>query len=101
MPSRADTRRALEWLLRLALVVVLALSLWRSVRGSYPGATTLNLRAAEADEALQRATTSPRVGAVHVAVDGTLSHEQVAWLVALRRSGVKVEWSGGPPPLAV
>jgi len=36
-----------------------------------------------------------------VAVDGTLSHEQVAWLVALRRSGVKVEWSGGPPPLAV
>jgi len=94
-------RRELEWLLRLALVVVLALSLWRSVRGSHPGATTLSLRAAEADEALQRATTSPRVGAVHVAVDGTLSHEQVAWLVALRRSGVKVEWSGGPPPLAV
>jgi len=101
MPSRADWRRWAEWALRLLLVAVLAVALWRSVRASRPGATTVTARASTLSEALQQVTATSRVGALRVEVDGALSPVQRDWLVALRRAGVRVGWHGAPPSLAV
>lgn len=101
MPSRADWRRAAEWASRIALIVALGVALWRSVRASASGSTSIAMSAASPGDALARATTSPRIGAVNVDVDGTLSVQQLAWMVALRRGGVAVRWSGSPPALAV
>lgn len=101
MRSRADWRRASEWVSRVALVTALAVALWRSVNASRRDATTVAMHAAEPGNALARATMSDRVGAVDVDVDGTMSTRQLAWLSALRRGGVQVHWRGSPPALAI
>ena len=41
MPSRADWRRVAEWTLRLLLVAILAIALWRSMRASRSGAVSV------------------------------------------------------------
>lgn len=101
MPSRADWRRVAEWTLRLLLVAILAIALWRSMRASRSGAVSIAAPASAPDEALKVATRSERVGAVNVHVDGALSPTQRDWLVALRRAGTRVRWDGAPPTLAV
>lgn len=101
MPSRADWRRAAEWLCRVALVVALTVALWRSVHAVRHGATSVTMRAAVPGDALVRATTSDRVGTVTVDVNGTLGARHLAWLSALRASGVQVHWNGSPPALAI
>lgn len=101
MPSRAEWRRWGEWALRLVLVAVLAIALWRSIRAVQRGTVTESVRASAADDALHRATTSERVGAVHVNVDGALSPMQRDWLVALAGAGVRVSWDGEVPAMAV
>jgi len=101
MPSRAEWRRWAERALRAALVALLAVALWRSVRATRPGATVLAARASAIDEALVRATTSSHVGSVVVDLDRSLAPLRRDWLVALRRTGVSVHWSGMPPGLAV
>lgn len=83
------------------LVALLAVALWRSVRASRPGAKALIARASALDEALVPASTSTRVGSVDVELDRSLPPAQRAWLVALRRAGVSVNWAGAPPALAV
>ena len=65
------------------------------------GAVTESARASAVGDALQRATTSERVGALDVNVDGTLTPVQRDWLVALRRAGVRVSWHGDVPAMAV
>ena len=101
MPSRAEWRRWGEWVLRLALVVVLAIALWRSMRAARPGAVSVSARATTLGEALHRATSTERVGTLDVTVDGALSPAERAWLVALRRSGVQVSWRGNVPAMAL
>ncbi|HEX5970866.1 MAG TPA: hypothetical protein VFY85_03005 [Gemmatimonadaceae bacterium] len=101
MPSRADWRRWAEWALRLALVVVLAIALGRSMRAARPGAVSLSARASTLGEALQRATSTGRIGALDVDVDGALSPAERAWLAALRRAGVQVSWQGDVPAMAL
>lgn len=101
MPSRAEWRRRAEWALRVAFIVVLAIALWRSVRATRPGSMTASTSTSTLGDALQRATTSKRVGAVNVNVDGTLSPVQRDWLSALHDAGVRVRWHGEPLMLAV
>lgn len=101
MPSRAEWRQRAECALRLLLVVVLALALWRSIRAVQSGAVTEPARASALDETLLRATASERVGAVDVHVDAALSPVQRAWLAALQRAGVDVSWRGDVPAIAV
>ena len=101
MPSRAEWRRWAEWALRLALVVVLAIALWRSIRAARPGAVSIAARASTLGEALQRATSTARIGALDVNVDGALSPVERAWLAALRRAGVRVSWRGDVPAIAL
>ena len=100
MPSRADWRRGVERALRAALVALLAVALWRSVRASRPGPITLTAHSSDLREALVQATTTDRAGRLSVDVDGSLSRAQRDWLAALRRAGVQVSWRGAPPSLA-
>src|SRR6478672_5493233 len=101
MPSRADWRRAAEWVARVALVLALVVALWRSARASGAGTTSVSMQATQPGDALLRASTSEHVGAVDVEVDGALSAPRLAWLAALRHAGVQVSWNGSPPALAV
>lgn len=82
-------------------MVALGVALWRSVRASASSTTSVEMRAAVPGDALVRATTSRGVGKVQVNMDGSPSAQQLAWLSALRRSGVQVYWSGSPPAIAI
>jgi hypothetical protein len=101
MPSRAEWRRGAERALRLALVAVLAIALWRSIRAARPGAVSVSARASTLGEALHRATATSRVGALDVVVDEALSPAEREWLSALRRAGVRVTWRGDVPAMAM
>src|SRR5690349_3501758 len=101
MPSRADHRRWAEWALRLALVIVLAVALWRSIRVVRPGAASVAARTSTLGEALHRATVTPRVGALDVDVDGAVPPLERQWLAALRRAGVRITWRGDVPAMAL
>ena len=91
----------MEWTLRLALVTVLALALWRSILAGRPGAGSVATRASTLGEALRRVTTSTQAGALDVEVDGTVPVMERAWLVALRSAGVRVSWRGEVPAMAL
>ena len=101
MPSRADIRRGAEWALRLALVTMLALSLWRATHEIAPGPVTRVTRASELGRTLAEASRSDRIGGVEVDMDAFPTPTQRAWLVALRRTGVEVRWRGAVPVMAI
>ena len=101
MPSRADVRRGGEWTLRLALVAMLALSLWRAMSQQAPGPATRAARAGDLDPTLAEATRTDRVGALDIEMNAFPAPAQRAWLVALRRAGVEVRWRGAVPVMAV
>jgi len=101
MPSRAEWRRSGEWTLRLVLVATLAIALWRSTSDVQPGAASESATTSSLASALHRATSSERVGALDLIVDGTLSPMQRDWIAALRHAGVRVSWHGDVPALAI
>lgn len=101
MRSRADLRVVAEWLLRAALLGALGAALARSLA---PGAEATIARRADArglPAALAEATRAARVVSLAVHVDSLPAAAERAWLVALRRAGVGVSWSGQPASLAV
>jgi len=101
MPSRAELRRAGEWVLRTALVAGLALALWRAVHERAPGAEPRAANSGSLARALDEATRGARVGAIDLEIDGMPSIAQRAWLAALHASGVPVRWRGTPPALGL
>ena len=101
MPSRAESRRALEWALRAVAVVGLGVALWRSF-----------VRADETARAQATATSTlardipgviahPGIASLDVNVDASPSRTERDALVALRRAGIPVRWHGAPPALAM
>jgi hypothetical protein len=93
MRSRVEPRAAVEWLLRAALVALLALALWRSLR--VPSGTAPARRAvttAQLPAALHDASRGPAVGAIDFTLDSLPSPAHRAWLAALRGAGVGVRW---------
>lgn len=88
-------------MLRAMLVATLAIALWRSVRAAGAGARSDAVRASALGDWLDRATASPRIGALSVEVDTALGPARRDWLVALRRAGLRVSWRGEVPSLAV
>ncbi len=101
MRSPADRRRAAEWVLRVALLSLLALALWHSL---YPRAAATQARVASVaslDRALREVTEGPAVGALTVEVTALPSRAQRQWLRALRAAGVAVQWRGAPRALAL
>ncbi len=100
MRSRADLRRGVEWLLRAALVVALAVALWRSMMARSEAGVARRTTVRALPAALREAASAPAVTGLHLAVSETPSPLQRAWLVALRRAGVAVTWSGSPPAIA-
>jgi hypothetical protein len=101
MRSAAERRLTGEWLLRATLLVVLAVALWRSVQraevSQISRATTTTALARD----LSSIVASPKVRAVDLSADAMPSRAERDVLVALRRAGTTVRWSGAPPALAV
>jgi hypothetical protein len=101
MRSRAELRRAAEWVLRAALVAGLAVALWRSLRPHERGPVARASDVAGLGRVLSELTRSPSAPALDLDVQAVPSRAQRDWLVALRRAGVAVRWHGAPAPLAV
>src|SRR3954470_18944811 len=101
MPLRVESRRAGEWVLRAALLALLGLALWRSTQPvtSAHGARTVAVTTLSRE--LGAVVANARVSALDVAVDSTLAPAERDALVALRRSGIPVRWSGSAHPLPV
>jgi hypothetical protein len=101
MPSRADPRRALEWVGRGVLVLLLALALWRALHERPHGTEHRAATAATLHRTLRDATASPGIGSISLTLDSLPSSVQRSWLSALRRAGVAVHWRGDLPALAL
>lgn len=101
MPSRAELRVAGERLLRVALVALLAVALWRSLREREGGTERRGARAGTLATALRDATRDPRIAGIDLAVDSLPTPVQRSWLAALRRAGGEVRWRGAAPSLAI
>ncbi|MFL5606996.1 MAG: hypothetical protein ACJ8AD_11165, partial [Gemmatimonadaceae bacterium] len=101
MLSRADVRRGLEWVGRGAVIVLLAVALWRALHPARQGDEHRGATGATLGRILHEATMTPRVGSVSLAIDSLPTAEQRAWLTALRRAGVDVRWHGEVPTLAL
>ena len=90
-----------EWLLRAALVALLATALWRALRERPAAAATRVVRTSTLARALHDATTGDRIGAVDLEVDSMPAAAHRVWLGALRAAGVSVRWRGTPPALGI
>jgi hypothetical protein len=101
MRSRAEPRHAAEWGLRVALLALLALSLWRALRERPGGAEVREVASDVLPGALDDATRDARVGALDLRIDSVPTAAQRAWLVALRGAGVGVRWSGAIPAMGL
>src|SRR6476661_2583677 len=101
MPSRAELRRSGEWVLRVALVALLAFALWRALHQGAPGVEVRAAKTTTLARALDDATRDPRVGALDVEMDALPTPSQRAWLAALRSAGVALHWHGPVPALAL
>src|SRR5829696_6660735 len=101
MRSPADARRLAEWGLRVALVVLLAVALWRALDEPAPRAATRRVRTSALARALHDASIGDRVGSVDLEVDSMPAAAHRAWLGALRGAGVAVRWRGTPPALGI
>jgi rhodanese-related sulfurtransferase len=101
MPSRAELRRGLEWLGRGAIIVLLAVALWRALHPGGQGEEHRAATGATLARTLREATATPRIGSVSLTVDSLPTAEQRAWLSALRQAGVSVRWHGDVPALAL
>ena len=100
MRSRADLRRAGEWVVRALLVALIAFALWRALHEAPPGAKARVVRSRDLPRLLDEATRDARVGAIELTVDSLPTPVQRAWLAALRGAGVSVRWRGALPALA-
>src|SRR2546423_6321183 len=101
MRSRAELRRVAEWVLRGALVALIAVALWRTLRPRASGTEHRSATAGTLRRTLREASTTPRIGGVSLTLDSLPSPTERAWLTALRHAGVDVSWRGELPPLAL
>lgn len=101
MRSRAESRRGAEWLLRVALVALLAVALWRSLHPAAPASRARAAHAGTLGSALREATESAAIGELTVDATSPPTPAQRDWLRALRAAGVRVRWHGRVPSLAL
>lgn len=102
MRSRADEwRRWVELACRLGAIVLLGWALWLALRPERELANNAQLDAEELPEVLPRWATGPAPDSVHLRLDSMPDKVWLDWLVALRRTGTAVGWSGTIVPLAI
>ena len=99
MRSRAESRPFAEWLLRSALLVTLVVALWRSLARADVSPVTVATRASAL--AIGALVSNPALSAIDLTSDALLTRGERDALVALRRAGVTVRWTGAPPALVV
>lgn len=106
MRSRADAvagavRRAVEWALHVAGLVLVLLLLWRTLRA---GGASASARATSASlgPALREWSVAPAVRTVRLTLTTAPTATQRDWLAALAHAGVRVDWTGrGIAPVAL
>lgn len=101
MRSRADVRRIAEWVLRGAMLALLVLALWRSLEPASESRVTRGVRASDLASSIPAIVASPDVRAADVTMDAMPARAERDALVALRRAGVTVRWSGVVPAIAI
>jgi hypothetical protein len=102
MRSRADEwRRRVELAGRLGAIVLLGWALGLALRPERKFANNAQLDAEELPEALRRWATGRAPDSVHLRLDSVPDAVWRDWLVALRRTGTAVGWSGTLAPLAI
>ena len=102
MRLRAEKwRRRVELACRVVAVALLGWALWISLRPEKQLANNAQLDAEELPEALHRWAIGPAPDSVHVGLDSLPAAQWRDWLVALRRAGSAVGWSGAVVPLAI
>ncbi len=92
---------AAEWVARVTLIMVLATALWRTTREAVDTSISRSIKASSLASDLAPLAADPRVNAIDVDIDATLSTAYRDLLVALRRAGVSLHWHGTPMVLAI
>ena len=96
MPSRADLRRRIEWILRAIVIGSLAFMLWRSVMpsssASIPAAQSSQISAT----ALATWSAEPLPPRIDLQIDAVPSRTARAWLSGLAGAGSSITWTGTP-----
>lgn len=87
--------------MRATLVATLVAALWRAWQPSGTSARTRSVKGSELTRELPGLAITPGLSGIDVVVDANPTGETRDLLVALRRSGTSVRWSGTPPPLAI
>ena len=101
MPSRAELRVRVEWVLRGALVVALATAFWRSIQPATTTSSTRTVAASALGQELAGVIADTRVTALDVAIDVMPTRADRDMLVASRRAGMLIRWHDLPPALAI
>jgi hypothetical protein len=102
MPSRVRTRRrALELALRVAAVALLGWALWVAARPMAERSTRERVSAGELGERLRSWARRGAPDSARLVLDSLPDDSLLDWLVATRRAGTRLEWSGGIAPLAL
>ena len=102
MPSPVrGPRQAVELLLRVAAIGVLAWALWLAARPLATGVTRERVAADALGERLRAWTRDGAPDSVRLTLDSLPDDSLLDWLVAVRRTGAAVAWSGDVAPLAL
>ena len=101
MRSHGNVRRVAEWLLRALLFTALGVALWRSMRHVESVPYTRGVLPETLERELRHAMTRSDGLSLELSVDSSPSRSDRDALVALRRSGVPVRWTGMIPPMAL
>lgn len=102
MPLRDKGPR--EWLelgLRVAAMVLLAWALWLALWPMVQESTRVRVASGELDARLADWARRGAPDSVFVAIDSVPGDTTRSWLVALRRAGTAVSWSGNVAPIAI
>jgi hypothetical protein len=102
MPSRARSPRLwLELGARTAALALIAWSLWLATRPFIESPERTHVPSADLSERLPAWARGGAPDSLHVALDSLPDDTTRAWLVALRRTGASVSWSGELAPVAL
>ena len=94
-------REWLELVLRSAAIAVLAWSLWLATRPLVAASSHARITSGELDSRLVDWARRGAPDSLHVAIDSVPDDTSRTWLVALRRAGVSLSWSGTVAPVAI
>jgi hypothetical protein len=101
MPSRAELRIGVEWVLRGTVVVVLALLLWQSLH-KHEAVVDEEIEAGTLTGMLPQWSVAPSPPRrIHLQLDSVPTPLERDWLEALKAGGSGISWSGDLPGIMI